>query len=131
MRNRTLLPGNLTTSMVVYGDLPYSQTGADVSATTPFRVVVVPIALGPAATPRQLTPAGLQAAIARVNTYIAALSAANRDLLFRTVGQPSGDPAVAFGARCVVYPVLNYADALTETTAWATLLGTGANVEVF
>lgn len=131
MRTRTLLPGNLTTSMVVYGDLPFGPTGADVNGTTAFRLIVCPILLGPAATPRQLTPAGLQAAVLRLNTYIAALSTANRDLMLRSFGQTTNDPAIQVGPRLVTYPVLNYTDALAEVTAWATLLGTGANVETF
>ena len=131
MRTRTLLPGNLTTSMVVYGDLPYGPTGIDQSATIPFCLAVAPIGLGSAATPRQLTPAGIQAAILRINTYIAALSAANRDLMLRTFGQSANGGLIQLGPRLVTYPVLNYTDALAEVTAWATLLGTGANVEVF
>lgn len=130
MRTRTLITGSPTTSMAVWGNIPYGQNGADLSASTPFRLLIMPVVLGPAATPRQLTPAGIQAAIARINTYVAALSAANRDLLFRTF--PVGaEGLMSVAAQVVTYPVLNMTDALAEATAWATLIGTGANVETF
>lgn len=131
MRTATLITGSPTTSMKVCGELPYGQNGADLSATVPFRLLILPVLLGPSATPRQLTPAGLQAAALRINTYMAALSAANRDLLYRTFAVSTSDPMTVISSRYVTYPVLNMTDALAEATAWATLIGTGANVETF
>lgn len=131
MRSRTLMTGSPTTSMQVWGEIPYGQNGADLSADVPFRLLILPVLLGPAATPRQLTPAGIQAVIARINTYVAALSAANRDLLYRTFPPSTGDPFMSVMPRYITYPVLNMTDALAETTALATLIGTGANVETF
>lgn len=130
MRTRTLVTGSPTTSMNVWADVPYGQNGADLSATVPFKLLILPVLLSPSATPRQFTPAGLQAVVARINTYMAALSAANRDLLYRTFAV-AGEEFISVMPRYVTYPVVNMADALTEATAWATLIGTGANVETF
>lgn len=125
MRTRQLITGSPATGMKVEGDLPYGPNGQDRSATDSFRLYITPYGAGFSG--KQLTPAGIQAAILRINTYIAALSAANRDLLFAQYV----DPCMTVMPKYVSYPVLNLADALTETTAWATLIGTGANVVAF
>ena len=127
MRTRQLMTGSPSTGMRVEGEVPYGPQGQDLSssAAAGFRLLITPYGAGSSG--KQLTPAGLQAAILRINTYIAALSAANRDLLLAQFV----DPCVTIQPRYVSYPVLNLADALTETTAWATLIGTGANVVAF
>lgn len=125
MRTRQLMTGSPATGMKVEGEVPYGERGQDLSASTPFRLLITPYGAG--STGKQLTPAGLQAAILRINTYIAALSAANRDLMLAQFV----DPCVTITPRYVSYPVLNMTDALAETTAWATLIGTAANVSTF
>ena len=125
MRTRQLITGSPSTGMKVEGELPYGPNGLDRSSTDGFRLLITPYGAG--ASGKQLTPAGLQAAILRINTYVAALSTANRDLLLAQFV----DPSVTVQPRYVSYPVLNMADALTECAAWATLIGTGANVVAF
>lgn len=125
MRTRQLITGSPATGMKVEGEVPYGPNGTDHSATMPFRLIITPYGAGSAG--KQLTPAGLQAAALRINTYLAALSAANRDLMLAQYT----DPSVSIAPRCITYPVLNMTDALAEAAAWATLIGTGANVVVF
>lgn len=127
VRTRQLIVGSPATGMKVEGDVPYGPNGLDLSssAAAGFRLFITPYGAGSAG--KQLTPAGLQAAILRINTYVAALSAANRDLLLAQYV----DPCMTVAPRYVSYAVLNMTDALAEATAWATLIGTGANVVAF
>lgn len=118
MRQNTLI--STAGGMSVTYDKPYGPDGT--ADSSPSTVTVSP-AYG-AAGANQLTPAGIVAMTAAVNTYVAALSAANRTLLHNTI---PGGLQVTVNAKLVQVPALASGVAALGA-ALAAVLGTGANV---
>lgn len=118
MRQQTTI--STAGGMTVAHDKPYGPDGTAVAQ--PSTVTVSP-AYG-ASGAAQLTAAGIVAMTAAVNTYIAALSATDRNTINTTL---PGGLQVTVSAKLVQVPALSTGVAALGA-ALAAVLGTGANV---
>lgn len=125
---RTPTIANTTGGMVITYDRPYgpqAATGAIPIATAPPSMVTVGPAYG-ATGAAKLTTAGIVAMTAAVNTYVAALSAADSASINN---QYAGGLAITIAPMCVKVPAVATGVAAL-VAALAAVLAVGANVQV-